>query len=111
MGGFCRLVCKAPSLYCRCRLSALLVLSAPLRYNENMTAIIENFTVEFVLEEDAKAALGVDLMGGSMRGVEGAGVGVAFTCTAEQRQMVEQRLRDWGYAEIAVRRRPWEMRN
>ena len=100
---------------------AFLILSLPfkrapvsfgtLRYKEDMTAIIENFTVEFVLEEDAKAALGVDLMGGSMRGVEGTGVGVAFTCTAEQRQVVEQRLRDWGYAEIAARRRPWEMRN
>lgn len=82
-----------------------------MRYNENMTEIIEKFTVEFALEEDAKAALGVDLMGGSMRSVEGTGVGVAFTCTAEHRQMVEQRLRDWGYAEIAVRRRPWETRN
>ncbi len=76
-----------------------------------MTPKNEKFIVEFLMEDDAKAALGVDLMGGSMRGVEGTGVGVAFTCTAEQRQMVEQRLRDWGYAEIAARRRPWEMRN
>lgn len=76
-----------------------------------MAEKLENFTVEFVSEEDAKAALGVDLMGGSMSGVEGTGVGVGFTCTAEQRQMVEQRLRDWGFAEIAARRRPWEMRN
>ena len=82
-----------------------------MRYNQLMAEKLENFTVEFVLEEDAKAALGVDLMGGSMRGVEGTGVGVAFTCTAEQRQMVEQRLRDWGFAEIAARRRPWETRN
>ena len=76
-----------------------------------MTPKNEKFIVEFLMEDDAKAALGVDLMGGSMRGVEGTGVGVAFTCTAEHRQMVEQRLRDWGYAEIAARRRPWEMRN
>lgn len=107
MGGFCKLVYKAPSLYCCSRFSALLFLSAPVRYNEHMTAKLEKFTVEFVLEDDAKAALGVDLMGGSMRVGEGAGVGVAFSCTAEQRQMVEQRLRDWGYAEIAARRRPW----
>ena len=76
-----------------------------------MTEKLEKFTLEFVSEEDAQAALGADLMGGAVVLGEGTGVGVAFTCTAEQRQMVEQRLRDWGYAEIAARRRPWETRN
>ena len=64
-----------------------------------------------MLEEDVKASLGADLMGGEMRVGERGRVDVAFTCSAEQRQMVERRLRDWGYAEIAVRRRRWEMRN
>lgn len=82
-----------------------------MRYNENMTAKLEKFTLEFVSEEDAQAALGSDLMGGAVVAGEGTKVGVAFTCTAEQRQTVEQRLRDWGYAEIAVRRRPWEIQN
>lgn len=78
-----------------------------MRYNEHMTANFDNFTVEFVLEEDAKDALGVNLMGGSMRVGEDKGVSVAFTCTAEHQQRVEQRLRDWGYDKIAARRRPW----
>lgn len=82
-----------------------------MRYNAHMTAKIEKFTLEFVSEEDAQAALGADLMGGAVMVGEGTKVGVVFTCTAEQRQTVEQRLRDWGYAEIAVRRRPWEMQN
>ena len=76
-----------------------------------MTSKIENFNVEFGSDEDAKVALGTDLMGGTIEVGEGAGVRVAFACTPERRREVEQRLRDWGYAEIALRRRPWDMRN
>ena len=80
-------------------------------YNEPMTSKIENFNVEFASEEDAQAALGADLMGGAIEAGEGAGVRVAFACTPERRREVDQRVRDWGYAEIALRRRPWDMRN
>lgn len=81
------------------------------RYNGAMTSALENFSVEFILEEDAKAALGHGLMGGSLEPVEGGGVRVLFTSTPERRREVEQRVRDWGYAEVAARRRRWETRN
>lgn len=72
-----------------------------------MTSKIENFNVEFASEEDAQAALGADLMGGAIETGERGGVRVAFACTPERRREVDQRVRDWGYAEIALRRRPW----
>lgn len=79
-----------------------------MRYNKHMTEKIEQFTVEFVLAEDAQAALGADLMGGAIEASEGVGIRVAFACTPERRREVDQRVRDWGYAEIALRRRPWD---
>ena len=69
------------------------------------------FAADFASEEDAKAALGDDLMGGALEPIKTGGVRVVFTSTPEKRREIEQRVCDWGYAEVAARRRPWETRN